>query len=48
MYQEKMNELLDDGTVMIATDGFCVGKINGLAVLDMGEMCIRDRARKTI
>ncbi len=37
MYQEKMNELLDDGTVMIATDGKCVGKINGLAVLDMGD-----------
>ncbi|MDD5944814.1 MAG: AAA family ATPase, partial [Clostridia bacterium] len=27
MYQEKMNELLDDDTVMIATDGYCIGKI---------------------
>ena len=47
MYQEKMNELLDDGTVMIATDGFCVGKINGLAVLDMGDYMFGSPTRIT-
>ncbi|MCD8036533.1 MAG: AAA family ATPase [Clostridiales bacterium] len=47
MYQEKMNEMLDDGTVMIATDGWCVGKINGLAVLDMGDFCFGTPTRIT-
>lgn len=47
MYQEKMNELLDDNTVMIATDGYCVGKINGLAVLDMGDYVFGSPTRIT-
>ena len=47
MYQEKMNEMLDDGTVMIATDGKCVGKINGLAVLDMGDYAFGSPTRIT-
>ncbi|GFI61065.1 Lon protease [Clostridiales bacterium] len=47
MYQDKMNELLDDNTVMIATDGFCVGKINGLAVLDMGDYSFGSPTRIT-
>lgn len=47
MYQEKMNELLDDDTVMIATDGKCVGKINGLAVLDMGDYVFGSPTRIT-
>ncbi len=47
MYQEKMNELLDDDTVMIATDGYCVGKINGLAVLDMGDYSFGSPTRIT-
>ena len=47
MYQEKMNELLDDDTVMIATDGKFVGKINGLAVLDMGEYVFGSPTRIT-
>lgn len=47
MYQEKMNEMLDDGTVMIATDGKCVGKINGLAVLDMGDYTFGSPTRIT-
>ena len=47
MYQEKMNELLDDDTVMIATDGKFVGKINGLAVLDMGDYVFGSPTRIT-
>lgn len=47
MYQEKMNELLDDDTVMIATDGYCIGKINGLAVLDMGDYSFGSPTRIT-
>ena len=47
MYQEKMNELLDNNTIMIATDGYCVGKINGLAVLDMGDYAFGSPTRIT-
>ena len=47
MYQEKMNELLDNNTIMIATDGYCVGKINGLAVLDMGDYSFGSPTRIT-
>ena len=47
MYQEKMNELLDNDTIMIATDGYCVGKINGLAVLDMGDYSFGSPTRIT-
>lgn len=47
MYQKKMNELLDNNTIMIATDGYCVGKINGLAVLDMGDYSFGSPTRIT-
>ncbi len=47
MYQEKMNDLLDDNIIMIATDGYCVGKINGLAVLDMGDYAFGSPTRIT-
>ena len=47
MYQEKMNELLDNNTIMIATDGYCVGKINGLAVLDKGDYSFGSPTRIT-
>jgi len=47
MYQEKMNDLLDDDIIMIATDGYCVGKINGLAVLDMGDYSFGSPTRIT-
>ncbi|MEA4973241.1 MAG: ATP-binding protein [Candidatus Metalachnospira sp.] len=47
MYHEKMNDLLDNDTIMIATDGYCVGKINGLAVLDMGDFSFGSPTRIT-
>lgn len=47
MYQEKMNELLDNETIMIATDGYCIGKINGLSVLDMGDYVFGSPTRIT-
>ncbi len=36
-YDEKIQKLMQDGTIMIATDGEVVGQINGLSVLDMGD-----------
>ncbi len=47
MYREKMDELLDENTVLIATDGYSIGKINGLAVLDMGDYSFGSPTRIT-
>ncbi|MCX7773319.1 MAG: AAA family ATPase [Clostridia bacterium] len=38
-YDEELLELVKDGTLLIDTDGYTVGQINGLAVLDMGDYC---------
>ena len=37
LYEEKLDEMLEEGVVMIDTSGSKVGQINGLAVLDMGS-----------
>ncbi|MDR0272541.1 MAG: AAA family ATPase, partial [Clostridiales bacterium] len=37
MYEEKLSEMIEDGTVMISTSGEKIGQINGLAVLDTGD-----------
>ncbi len=36
-YDEKLRGLLSDGTLMVETDGWAIGQINGLAVLSMGD-----------
>lgn len=36
-YDKKLLEMLEDGTIMIDTDGEVVGQINGLSILDMGD-----------
>lgn len=35
--EEKMQELIDRGTIMINTSGLAVGQVNGLAVLSIGQ-----------
>ncbi len=37
LVESKVQELIDEGTLMIETDGKVVGQVNGLAVHDMGE-----------
>jgi lon-related putative ATP-dependent protease len=37
MVEEKIQELIDDGTIMIDTEGSVVGQVNGLSVYDVGE-----------
>lgn len=37
MYEEKLNEMLEQDVIMIDTTGAKIGQINGLAVLDMGS-----------
>ncbi|HEX2926183.1 MAG TPA: ATP-binding protein [Ruminiclostridium sp.] len=34
---KKMLEMLEDGTIMVDTDGEQIGQINGLTVMDMGD-----------
>lgn len=36
-YEEKLQELFRDGTILIQTSGWEVGQINGLAVMDSGQ-----------
>ena len=47
MYEEKMEEMLDLGVVMVDTQGEKVGQINGLAVLDMGNYTFGNPSRIT-
>lgn len=47
MYEEKLNEMLDDEVIMIDTSGWKIGQINGLAVLDMGSYCFGNPSRIT-
>ena len=35
--EERMQELFDDGTIMVDTDGTVVGQINGLSVISLGD-----------
>ena len=37
MYEDKLEEMLDEGVIMVDTQGSKIGQINGLAVLDMGS-----------
>lgn len=37
MYEEKLNEMFDNGSILIDLDGEKIGQINGLAVLGTGD-----------
>ena len=45
--EEKIQELIDDGTIMIDTDEKVVGQLNGLSVYDMGEYAFGKPSRIT-
>jgi lon-related putative ATP-dependent protease len=36
-YEEKLLELIEDGTIIIDTEGEKIGEINGLSVIDLGQ-----------
>jgi len=46
-YKEKLEEMLDEETIMIDTTGSEIGQINGLAVLDMGDYAFGTPSRIT-
>lgn len=47
LYEEKLDEMLDEEVVMIDTQGSEIGQINGLAVLDMGSYAFGTPSRIT-
>ncbi len=47
MIEEKIQEMIDRGTLMIDTDGDVVGQVNGLAVYSMGDYMFGKPSRIT-
>ena len=47
LYEEKLDEMMDDDVIMIDTEGAQIGQINGLAVLDMGNYAFGKPSRIT-
>jgi len=47
MIEEKMREMITDGTILIDTEGQTVGQINGLAVYNMGDYAFGKPSRIT-
>ena len=46
--EDRMQELIDGGTIHIATDGKRVGEINGLAVYSVGDLPLASPARSRL
>jgi lon-related putative ATP-dependent protease len=47
-YEEKLNEMFKDGTLLIDVDGEKIGQINGLAVMGTGEYSFGKPSRITV
>ena len=47
MYEEKLGDMMDEGVIMIDTEGKKIGQINGLAVFDMGSYMFGNPSRIT-
>ena len=45
--EDKINEAIEEGTIMIDTDGAVVGQINGLSVYDLGQYAFGKPTRIT-
>ena len=46
-YEEKMQEMFDEGKILIDTDGEAVGQVNGLAILSVGDYMFGKPSRIT-
>jgi len=47
LIEDKIQEMIDDGTIMIDTEGEIVGQINGLSVYDLGDHAFGKPSRIT-
>jgi lon-related putative ATP-dependent protease len=47
MIEQKIQEMIDEGTILIDSDGAVVGQVNGLSVYDMGDYAFGKPSRIT-
>jgi len=47
-YDKNFVEMITDGTILIDTEGFKVGQINGLSILQIGNYCFGKPSRITV
>ena len=47
MIEDKIQEMIDEGIILIDSDGAKVGQVNGLSVYDMGEYAFGKPSRIT-
>ena len=47
LIQQRINEMINKGTIMIDIDGEDVGQVNGLAVIDLGDFAFGRPSRIT-
>jgi lon-related putative ATP-dependent protease len=47
LIEDKIQEMIDEGTILIDTDGAVVGQVNGLSVYDMGQFAFGKPTRIT-
>ncbi len=48
LIEEKLQELIEEGTIMIDSDGKVVGQVNGLSVYDLGDYAFGKPSRITV
>jgi ATP-dependent Lon protease len=48
LYEDKLQEMINDGTILLDVDGSKVGQVNGLTVFDIGDYTFGRPARITV
>jgi len=48
LIEEKIQEMIDDGTILIDSDGVVVGQVNGLSVYNLGDYMFGKPSRITV
>lgn len=48
LIEEKIQEMIDEGLLLIETDGLAVGQVNGLSVYNLGELSFGKPTRITV
>jgi ATP-dependent Lon protease len=48
LVEEKIQEMIDDGTILIDSDGMAVGQVNGLSVYNLGDYMFGKPSRITV
>jgi lon-related putative ATP-dependent protease len=47
LIQEKIKDMINDGTILIDTEGSTIGQVNGLSVIDLGDITFAKPSRVT-